>query len=166
MKLSTFIILLFCVGCKPMDSISVPNTGAIQQSTDSINVLQSKQDSYLLPMKTDREYSSDKYGKNKIDTFISECLKKYPSTRYHGIVHNPHDGISGAIFRSKHGDKIEIVVSVSKPLQNRFNEEYNQVFECEFYGAPLWEMHDQDATFKEVSSSSGESKMLTLDIKN
>ena len=151
MKKIILVFVLACLGCKPIETTSVVKPKSIEPISDASNDDELQKNLRAILDKTSRDRASDEYGKNKIETFIAECLKIHPDTQYHNIHTRPkmncdddckraRKWLVEGPFDNKFGAKTEVAVEVAKTLQNRFNEEYKEIFQCNFSGAPRWEM--------------------------
>lgn len=151
MKKIILVFVLACLGCKPIETTSVVKPKSIESISDASNDDELQKNLRAILDKTSRDRASDEYGKNKIETFIAECLKIHPDTQYHNIHTRPkmncdddckraRKWLVEGPFDNNFGEKTEVAVEVAKTLQNRFNEEYKEIFQCKFSGAPHWEM--------------------------
>jgi hypothetical protein len=151
MKKIILILVLACLGCKPIETTTVVNPKSIEPKSDASVDDELQKNLRAILDKTTRDRASDEYGKNKVETFIAECLKLHPNTQYHNIHTRPkmncdddckrvRKWLDEAPFDNKFGATTEVAVEVAKTLQNRFNEDYKEIFQCSFSGAPHWEM--------------------------
>jgi hypothetical protein len=156
--ISTLIISISTlVGCNPDKSkdVAKPVEATSPDSKDSKSDSEPRDliGNLLERVKVENlEQANKRYGKNKIDTFIRECEKKFPKMQFSYISSRPVKNCASANqfwcdveidrFSKQYGADTEVSIEVSQTLKNRFDEDYQVKENCHFSGPPHWVMVD------------------------